>query len=444
MAQILVVDNEERMCKIIQLALEGKNHSVDSVFAGSEALQKLDTAYYDVVITDLKMNEIDGIAVLRYAKQLNPAPEVILITAYATQQTAIEAMRLGAFDYLIKPFEMDDLLIRIARILKQKAVEEENVRLKKDHQVLHIPNIIGKSEKMRQIYGLIKRAAPNDTTILILGESGTGKELVAEAIHQQSLRSNRRFITVNCAAVPENLLESELFGFEKGAFTGAVQRKLGLFELANHGTIFLDEIGDLSLSLQAKLLRVLQNKEIVRIGGNEKIKVDARVVAATNKNLEKMVVEGLFRSDLYYRINIFPITLPPLRERKEDIPELVETFLQRFDQKTMTSEAKIRLMAYHWPGNIRELLNVIERAAIIADHTIDVRHLPGLQEITPAGMTSTVFPERGLNLDEMERQLIKEALRRSNGNKTHAAQLLGITRRRLYSMMERLQITEGG
>jgi two-component system response regulator AtoC len=439
MAQILVVDNEERMCKVIQLALEEKDHAVDSTYSGAEALQKLDTVIYDIVITDLKMKEIDGLAVLRFARQLNPAPEVILITAYATQQTAIEAMRAGAFDYLIKPFEMDDLLIRVERILKQKDIVNENIRLKKESRVLHIPNIVGKSEKMRHVYGLIDRVSPNDTTVIILGESGTGKELVAEAIHENSPRKKHRFIAVNCAAVPENLLESELFGYEKGAFTGAFQRKLGYFELANQGTIFLDEIGDVSLGLQTKLLRVLQNKEIIRIGGSEKIKIDARVITATNKNLEKMVEQGTFRSDLYYRINVFPIDLPSLRERKEDIPELVETFLQRIGHINMTSEAKIRLMSYHWPGNIRELLNVIERAAIIADHTIDVNHLPGLNEKTQSSSHDFTFPENGLNLDALEQQLITEALARTNGNKTRAAQLLGITRRRLYSMMERLQ-----
>jgi two-component system response regulator AtoC len=444
MAQILVVDNEERMCKVIQLALEEKNHAVESVFSGADALKKLDTDVYDIVITDLKMKEIDGLAVLRSAKQMDPAPEVILITAYATQQTAIEAMRSGAFDYLIKPFEMDDLLFRVERILKQKAIVNENVRLKKENRELHIPNIVGKSEKMRHVYNLINRVASGDTTVIILGESGTGKELVAEAIHENSPRKNNRFVAVNCAAVPENLLESELFGYEKGAFTGAFQRKLGFFELARQGTIFLDEIGDISLGLQAKLLRVLQNKEIIRIGGSEKIKTDARVITATNKNLEKMVGEGTFRSDLYYRVNIFPIDLPPLRERKEDIPELVETFLQRFGQINMTSEAKMRLMSYHWPGNIRELLNVIERAAIIADHTIDVNHLPGLNESMPSGEHTVTIPDHGLNLDAMEQQLIRQALVKANGNKTRAAQLLGITRRRLYSMMERLQVTEDG
>jgi two-component system NtrC family response regulator len=441
MAKILVVDNEERMCKIIKSALELENHQVDMAFSGQTALNRLRAkSAYEIVITDLKMQNIDGLEVLKAARQLKPAPEVILITAFASQKTALEAIRAGAFDYLIKPFEMDELNLRINRIVSQKAIINENIQLKQEVKAQHVPNIVGKSEAMRQVYRLINKVAESDATVLILGESGTGKELVAEAIHAQSKRKNGPFVAVNCAAVPETLLESELFGYEKGAFTGAVQRKIGLFESAGRGTIFLDEIGDISLGTQAKLLRVLQNMEIIRVGGTEKIKIDTRVVAATNRDLGLMMSEGTFRSDLYYRINIFPLPLPALRERKEDIPELIGHFLSKLGETGITAEAKKVLMEYDWPGNIRELLNVLERAAIVADSVIDINHLPS-NLLKQAGSVARLWiPDEGLNLDELEKELLIEALKKAGGNKTKAAAMLGITRRRFYSMMERFKI----
>ncbi len=441
MAKILVVDNEERMCKIIRAALEMDGHYVDMAFSGQAALDLLsDDKRYDIVITDLKMQKVDGLQVLQSARALNPTPDVILMTAFASQQTAIKAMRAGAFDYLIKPFEIDELSLRINRIITQKILVDENQKLKDEVKSKQIHNIIGKSEKMRQVYQLINKVAESDATVLILGESGTGKELVAEAVHKQSGRSKENFIAVNCAAVPENLLESELFGYEKGAFTGANQRKIGLFESAGKGTIFLDEIGDMSLSTQAKLLRVLQNKEVIRVGGTEKIRIDARVITATNRNLEEMISAGSFRSDLYYRINIFPLPLPPLRERKEDIPELIEFFLNNLNEKGITARAKMVLMEYDWPGNIRELLNILERAAIVAEKTIDVEHLPNQFTGLQVSKGKIEIPDEGLSLDEVEKDLIIGALQRAEGNKTRAAELLGITRRRLYSMMERFEI----
>jgi DNA-binding NtrC family response regulator len=441
MAKILVVDNEERMCKIIKAALELEHHTVDMTFSGTQAVKVLkDDHAYDIVITDLKMQEVDGIQVLKKAKSLPNSPEVILITAFASQKTAVEAMRSGAFDYLIKPFEMEELSFRINRIITQKKLLAENIKLKEELKSQYVPNIVGKSVKMREVYNLIHKVSESDATVLILGESGTGKELVAEAIHAQSNRSDQKFIAVNCAAVPETLLESELFGHEKGAFTGATERKLGFFELAHKGTLFLDEIGDVSLGIQAKLLRVLQNKEIIRVGGREKIAVNARVLTATNRNLESMIEDGSFRSDLYYRINIFPLTLPPLRERKEDIPELIEHFLGRLGEKGITSQAKMKLMEYDWPGNIRELLNILERAAIVADSTIDIQHLPVTNTNLQGGITNLEIPEEGINLDDVEKDLILRALNKAEGNKTKAAELLGLTRRRLYSMMDRFGI----
>ncbi|MCK5032380.1 MAG: sigma-54-dependent Fis family transcriptional regulator [Calditrichia bacterium] len=437
MAHILVVDNEERMCKIIQAALEMANNTCKISFSGKSALEHLENESFDLVITDLKMNDVDGMQVLKKAKEYKNPPEVILITAFASQQTAIDAMRLGAYDYLIKPFEMDELVLRVDKIMQHRQLEKDYHKLKQETDIQQIPNIIGKSKKMREVYNLIVKVSEKDATVLITGESGTGKELVAEAIHLKSERAKNQFVTINCAALPENLLESELFGFEKGAFTGATQKKIGLFEVANNGTIFLDEIGDMPLGIQAKLLRVLQNKEIVRIGGIEKIEINARVITATNKNLEKQIEENNFRSDLFYRINIFPIELPPLRERKEDIPELIQHFLGKFGNKGITNSAKKILMEYNWPGNVRELVNIIERSSIIADVTIDNEHLP--KNIKGEKEENNIYdiPDEGINLEDVEKNLILSAIKKADGNKSNAADLLGITRRKLYSMMER-------
>jgi two-component system NtrC family response regulator len=441
MAEILVVDNEQRMCKIIKAGLEMEEHHVDMVFTGEDALERIrESEKYEIVITDLRMSGIDGLQVLENAKQMRSKIEVILITAFASQQTAIEAMQLGAYDYLIKPFEMEELSLRIKRIIEHKNLEAENRKLRAEKETGTAGNLVGKSKKMREIYDLIHRVAESDATVLVRGESGTGKELVAEAIHQQSNRSADPFITVNCAAVPENLLESELFGYEKGAFTGATKRKIGLLELADKGTLFMDEIGDMPLGLQAKLLRVLQNKEVIRVGGTEKIIVDARIISATNRELEPMIEEGTFRSDLYYRLNIFPIQVPPLREHKEDIPELVQHFLDQLSHKGITSSARRLLIEYNWPGNVRELINVLERAVIVADTTIDIEHLPAeLVHISPSERLFQI-PDEGISLDQFEHTLIESALQKTNGNKTHAAQLLGVTRRRLYSLMQKFKL----
>jgi len=440
MATILVVDNEERMCKLIRTALEMEQHRVLMAFSGEEALQKIDNNPIEIVITDLKMDRIGGLDVLKHAREKKTAIEVILITAFASQQTAVEAMRLGAYDYLIKPFEMEELVLRVERIMKHKMLEEENRRLRKQDGSAEFRKIIGRSAKMREVFRLIERVAGSDATVLIRGESGTGKELIAEAIHEKSERAEKRFVTINCAAVPENLLESELFGYEKGAFTGAAQRKTGLFEVADGGTIFLDEIGDMPLSLQAKLLRVLQNRQIVRVGGTEPVHVNVRVIAATHQDLEELIRQGQFRSDLFYRINIFPVNLPPLRDRKEDIPALIQYFLGEDKRHSLTPAARNLMMEYDWPGNIRELQNVLERAAIIADGAIDVQHLPDLQSQKSSVPGLFDIPDEGIDLEEVEKNLIRAALRKADGNKTRAAQLLSVTRRKLYSMMERFGI----
>lgn len=448
MTKILVVDNEEKFCKVIKASLELEDLPVEYRTSGKDALHYLKNNPADVVITDLRMDVMDGLQLLEQVKQAYPRIEVIIMTAYATQKTAVDALKKGAYDYLIKPFEMDELTLRIRRILDQQQIVAENKRLRQNRlqsggyleEPVLFQRIIGKSKKMLEIYRLIKKGSENDATVLIRGESGTGKELVTQAIHESSQRAGKPFVTVNCAALPENLLESELFGYEKGAFTGATQRRIGKFEKASGGSIFLDEIGDLSLPTQAKLLRVLQNKEIYRLGGNEKIIIDVRIIAATHQNLETMVEEGNFRNDLYYRLNVFPITLPPLRERKEDIPALVHHFVFHSNAKGIKRQALAHLMDYDWPGNVRELQNAIERAAIVCDDIIGMEDIPANIRPGKSSINEFEIPDEGFQIDEFEKKLVLQALQKAANNKTRAAELLGITRRRLYSMMERFRI----
>ncbi len=440
-APVLIVDNEKKFCKVIKAAMDLENIQSDYVFSGEAALEWLKQNTAEIVLTDLRMDGMNGLELLRAVKAGYPTVEVIIMTAFATQKNAIEALKEGAFDYLIKPFEMDELVLRIRRILRQKQLLNENRLLKSqrgDDPILK--NIIGRSNKMKQVYRLVKKAAESETTVLIRGESGTGKELVAENIHANGPRAAQPFVALNCAALPESLLESELFGYEKGAFTGANQRKAGKFEFAGDGTIFLDEIGDMSLATQAKLLRVLENKEIVRLGGNERVQTNARVLAATHRNLEQMVEEGIFRQDLYYRLNVFPVLLPPLRERKEDIPELVNHFLSNLDIVGIDRRALRLLIEYDWPGNVRELQNVIERAAILADSVIKSADLSVPSESKPQAASQFALPDSGFQLDQFEKELVEQALEKAGGNKTRAAEILGISRRRLYSLMERFKI----
>ena len=447
MADVLIVDNEARMCELLRAVLDGPDIATEVAYDGEDALAKFRARPFDVVITDLKMPKLSGLELLEIIKKESPQTEVVLMTAYATAQTAVDAMKKGAYDYLIKPFDMEELRLKVLRLLEKKKLEEENLNLRSQlKQRYRFENIIGSSGKMQDVFRLVEKVAQVDTTVLIRGESGTGKELIALAIHQNSPRAKHPFVAVNCAAIPENLLESELFGHERGAFTGADRQKKGRFELASEGTIFLDEIGDLPPSLQVKLLRVLQNRRFERLGGTESIPMRARIIAATNRNLEEELEKGTFREDLYYRINVFPIFLPPLRERKEDIPELVDFFLRKFAgnrQVSISPEAEKLLLAYRWPGNVRELENVIERAIILSGGgAILPEHLPPhLQAAEPAGPPQDI-PETGIRLEEVERNLIRLALKKAAGNKSKAASLLGITRRKLYSMMERLGIQE--
>jgi len=451
MAQILVVDDERKMGILIEGTLKDAGYSVKSVQSGEEALKLLKKNTYDVVITDLKMEPVDGMAVLKKAKELNQTTEVIMMTAYATARSAVEAMKAGATDYIIKPFALEELKLLVDKIVEKQKLLALNLQLQEDLGRAVLDEFVGKSEKIRQVFNLVEKVAKTDASVLLLGESGTGKELVARAIHGKSKRKNKPLITVNCAALTETLLESELFGHEKGAFTGAYARKLGRFELADQGTIFLDEIGEISPAIQAKLLRVLEEKKFNRVGGVETIQVDTRVIAATNKDLEQNVKTGKFREDLYFRLNVFPIWIPPLRERREDIPLLVEYFLNKYHYQgeKLSPDLMDQLINYDWPGNVRELKNVLERAMILSDGKNIEAHHVGIKPAIPPeketalktkGETTGSTSSSPLSLEEMEKKMIIEALKRSKGNKSEAAKALHITRRMLYTRMKKYNL----
>lgn len=441
---ILIIDDEPKMCKVLRFALEPEGYSVATAENAESGLATFSKDPFDLVITDLKMPGNDGLFVLENVKKQCPQTEVIMMTAYATAQNAVESMKKGAYDYIIKPFEMDELKLKVKHIMEKRQLAEENIQLKKELKDRYsLENMIGQSGLMQEVYKMVARVAPTDATVLIRGESGTGKELVAQAIHHLSPRSSEPFIAVNCGALPESLLESELFGHDKGAFTGADKMKMGRFELAGNGTIFLDEIGDIAPSTQIKLLRVLQNRQIERLGGTQTLQIRARTIAATNRNLEEALKEGSFREDLYYRINVFPINLPLLRERKEDVPDLVAHFLKKLgrEEHAIEPEALELLMEYRWPGNVRELENVLERSLIMSTTDIITTEdlPPHIRNVsTIGGSTSIEIPNEGLSLENVEKNLIQNALKKAGGNKSRAAKLLGITRRKLYSMMERL------
>ncbi|MCX8117269.1 MAG: sigma-54 dependent transcriptional regulator [Desulfobacterota bacterium] len=453
--RILVVDDEAIVCESCQRILEDEGLEVETALSGAEAFAKMRENPYDIVITDLKMPGIDGMEVLRTIKREYPDTIVIMITGFSTVETAVEAMKLGAFDYIPKPFTPDEVSVVVKKAIEQKKLLLENVYLRQELQEKYgFHNIIGKSKKMQEIYRIIAKVAPTDSTVLIHGQSGTGKELIARAIHYNSPRRDKQFVTVDCAVLAENLLESELFGHIRGSFTGAVTTKPGLFEVADGGTLFLDEIGNISLAIQAKLLRVLQEREFTPVGGTKSKKVDIRLIAATNKDLEKMIQEGTFREDLYYRLNIVPIFLPPLKERQEDIPALAMHFLKKYSEemgksiKGFTPEAMERLMKYPWPGNVRELENVIERTVVMMDEEmVRVEHLilPGqkrAEEIERIPMTSEELKEikkqlREKAVEEVERAFVIKALERNQWNVTRAAEEVGMLRPNFQALMRK-------
>ncbi len=449
---ILIVDDEAGARESLRMILKGE-YQVLLAKNAEEAFRQIETHLPDVILLDILLPDMDGLRVLERLKKTLPEQIIIMITATKTVKTAVEAMKLGAYDYITKPFDVDELRLIVHRALSAKALKEENKRLWREvDRSFGFDSIIGKSQVMKEIFKVVKQVADTRSTILLMGESGTGKELIARAIHYHSPRKNHPFVTINCAAIPETLIESELFGHEKGAFTNAIEKKLGRFEVAHEGTLFLDEIGELSLMTQAKILRFLEEKEFNRVGGFKTIKVDVRLITATNKDLPQMVKKGQFREDLYYRINVVPILLPPLRDRKEDIPLLVSHFIKKFSEenqkqlKGISKEALELLMNYEWPGNVRELENLIERViALTQNEYIQPDELPipiahqsktnGLKESVLSGQISFLKAE-----EEFEKEIILDALRRTNYVQSHAAELLGISRRILKYKMDKLGI----
>ena len=438
--KILVVDDEALIRDMIKRGLSQMGgFSVEVARSGPEAIEKMEKDVFDLVLTDLKMPEMDGLELLKTIKGTRPEIMVIMITAHGSIETAVEAMKIGADDYITKPIDFNDLLLHISKVQKESLLLRENRLLRMEvRKKFEFNNIIGKSKKMQEIFSLIEKVALGSSTVMIYGGSGTGKELVAKAIHYNSPRADRPFIPFNCGAIPETLVESELFGHTKGAFTGAIQAKKGLFEEANGGTLFLDEISTILPSVQVKLLRVLQEKEVMKVGSTERTKIDVRMIAATNENLEDNMKKGKFREDLFYRLHVFPISLPDLKERKEDIPLLAYHFLDFYSKgakkeiKGVSKEAMKLLLEYHWPGNVRELENTIERAVIMTDQDYLVPNdfpkdlMEGFSEMIKRGVKDRK------SLDDIKSEYIKEILKEVGGNKRIASEILRVNSRTLY------------
>ena len=434
---ILVVEDEKILRISLADALKAEGYTVFAVSDGGEALAVLDEGHFSLIITDIRLPGANGMEILRKNLADSPATPVIMMTAYGTIKDAVEAIRFGAFDYITKPFDLDEMLVTVKKALDVQSLTEENIRLKKELTSYYgAPNIIGESKAMQAVFALLDKVSRTDSTVLILGESGTGKELIASTLHYQSARKNKPIIRVNCAALPAELIESELFGYEKGAFTGATVRKPGRFDLADGGTLFLDEIGDLPALTQTKILRVLEERTFERLGATESVAVDVRIIAATNKDLDEEVKSGRFRDDLYYRLNVIPLLLPPLRKRKEDIPLLIHTFARRLNDQMGTNvsfspEAIDALMNYAFPGNVRELLNVVERSIALAnDKTIRLSELPSHIAKTRQGKTSLSSLQEITS--EAERAHIAKILKLTKGNRSKSAEILGISRKTLW------------
>ena len=445
---LLVVDDETSLCEYLEIMLSEDGYSVDTAANGEDALEKLKQYAYDLVLSDMRMPGVSGMDLLNQVKLLNTETLVILMTAYSTTPQAVEAMKQGAYDYVVKPFDNEEMRLTIKKALEFSSLRNENRQLRSAlDQHNSYDRLVGKSEAMRQLYKMIEKVAPTSASILVTGESGTGKELVARAIHQNSLRSEQPFVALNCGAVPENLLENELFGHEKGAFTGADAHKEGLFDQADGGTLFLDEIAELPLHMQVKLLRVLQEKKVRPVGANTEHGVDVRVIAATNRDIEALMQEGMFRQDLFYRLNVVHMYISPLRDRREDIPLLVDTFCKIIapNRDVKISPAMMRaLLDYDWPGNVRELENVVERSIILSETNMLKRDfLPvALTGCNAASTIQVSFPEDGLDLEEylqdIEKQILRQALERSNGVRKKAAQLLHLSFRSLRYRLDKL------
>lgn len=449
MAVVIVIDDEHRQRDILKTILDDEGYEVHTASSAEKGLALIKALTPDVVITDLKMGGMSGMQLLEAIPDDSLQPAVIMMTAYGTISSAVEAVKKGAFDYLAKPLEKDVIVLTVKKAAERARLLKENIRLQDElFGKFKMDGIIGGSKKMREVIEIAKKVSPTTATVLIQGESGTGKELIARAIHYNSSRKTAPFVAVNCAAIPDNLIESELFGYEPGAFTGAAHRKIGLFESANGGTLFLDEIGDLPLLTQTKILRVLQDKEIRRLGGKDSIKIDVRIIAATNKDIEKEVAQGRFREDLYYRLKVVTIELPPLRERKEDIDSFAGFFIERYNKefgkriKGMNETAKKALIDYHWPGNIRQLEFVIERAVLMSDtDIISVNDIKSELRL-PHGKSilDIEIPDTGISFEELEKELIRQALLKSNNVAAKAARLLGMSYKTFWYRLEKFGI----
>ena len=452
MPAILIVEDEAKMRRLLELNLGEDGFTTFSAGDAEAGLKLLSEHAIDLVVTDLKLPGMDGLEFLQAVKRQNAALPVVVMTAFGSVETAVEAMKAGASDYVLKPFSLAEMRLVIHKELDVRDLREENRSLREalGKRYAH-PNVVARSPKMQEVLATVERVAPTNSTVLLGGESGVGKDLIARAIHEKSRRSRGPFLKINSTAIPENLLESELFGYEKGAFTGAAASKPGKFELADKGTLFLDEIGDVPPITQVKLLRVLQEREFERLGGTRTIKVDVRLVAATNRDLRAALEQGTFREDLYYRLNVVPIDIAPLRERREDIPDLVNLFITRFAGDSgkgvegITPEAMQVLVNYHWPGNVRELQNIVERACALAKGSVlDVAdiHLDTRPAKTTNGASG--FLPDGVTLEQWEDEMVQEALRRANGNKSQAARLLGLSRNALRYRLSKIGIADEG
>jgi two-component system response regulator HydG len=452
---VLVVDDEKSHLDSLRRIFEKEGYHALSASSGKEALDTLRKHHVHVMLTDMVMPEMTGSEVLKACKTISPETEVVVMTAYGTIESAVEAMKDGAYDFITKPLKKVFITKVVRQALEKQTLLLENRNLRKQLETLRPQDIIGQSPAIVETMNIIKQAGPSAATVLLSGESGTGKEIMARAIHRLSPRADKAFVAINCAALPESILESELFGYEKGAFTGADQRREGRFELANGGTLFLDEVGEMSPSTQVRLLRILQEGEFERLGSNKTIKVDLRLVAATNRDLEKAVAEGRFREDLYYRLNVIHITIPPLRERVGDVALLANFFLRRYAKKNdkkvegITSRAMDCLCKHEWPGNVRELENIVERAVVLsADNVIDIDDLPqkvvGAVENGPISTVDTrgIYLPVGTTMEDAEMALLKETLKATGGDKNLAAKLLGVATRTIYRKLESIEPTE--
>jgi two-component system response regulator AtoC len=448
--RILVVDDEEKLRRVIELQLMTAGFDVDKAGSAEEGLKLAERA--DLVLTDLKLPGMDGLELLAAIRRQNTQSPVIVMTAFGTIEVAVEAMKAGAVDFLMKPFSLDHLMAVVEKALEVRALRDENRQLREElGKRYQFDNIIGRSPVMQEVFATIERVAPTRATVLLAGESGVGKDLIARAIHFHSPRRERPFVKINCTALPENLMESELFGYEKGAFTGANTTKPGKFEQADTGTVFLDEIGDVPASIQVKLLRILQEREFERLGSNKTRHIDVRVIAATNQDLRAALEQGTFREDLYYRLNVVPINIAPLRDRMQDIPFLAEYFLQKYAAEagnriqSITPAAMSRLAEYHWPGNVRELENVIERSVVMCTgDRLDVADIKLDNAPRPRGTANDFSLPPGMTLDQYEQEIIREALKRADGNKSQAARALGLTRNALRYRLTQMGLEKEG